>query len=116
MFISRIYLFIICLLGSGLLEEGNEGEDIDISFRAFTVDLVKVADVKDFVKNQFVFLYISFLGLVIINMYIWDKLSKDGNLIVWVNSTRVMELGFDPDIIMWETVFNAFLEIKCRRI
>jgi len=27
-----------------------------------------------------------------------------------------MELSFNPDIITWETVFNTFLEIKCKRI
>ena len=73
---------IIRLLGSGLLEEGNKGEDIDINLRTFTVDLVKVVNVKDLIKNQLILLYISFLRPVIIDIYIWDKLSKDGNPIV----------------------------------
>ena len=107
---------IICLLGSSLLKEGNEGEDIDINLGAFTVNLVKVADIEDLIKNQFVFLYISFLRPIIVDMHIWDKLSKDRNPIVWANGTCVMELGFDPNIIMWETVFNAFPEIKYKRI
>jgi len=75
-------LSIIRLLGSGLLEEGNKGEDIDINLRTFTVDLVKVVNVKDLIKNQLILLYISFLRPVIIDIYIWDKLSKDGNPIV----------------------------------
>jgi len=51
LFIGKIYLSIIRLLGSSLLKEGNEGEDINTSLGTFTVDLVKVADVKDLIKN-----------------------------------------------------------------
>ena len=90
---------IICLLGSSLLEEGNKGEDININLGAFTVNLVKVTNIKDLIKNQFILLYISFLGPVIVNIHIRDKLSKDGNPIVRANSTYIMELGFDPDTI-----------------
>jgi len=49
-------------------------------------------------------------------MHIWDKLNKDGNPIIQANGIYVIKLGFDPDIMMWETVFNAFPEIKCKRI
>jgi len=109
-------LSIIRLLGSGLLEEGNKGEDININLRAFTVNLVKVANVKNFIKNQLILLYISFLRPVIVNIHIRDKLSKDRNPIIQANSIYVIKLGFNPNIIIWETVFNTFLEIKCKRI
>ena len=99
MFIGRIYSSIIRLLGSSLPEEGNKGEDIDTSLRAFTVDPAKVANIEDLIKNQLVLLYMSFLGPVIVNIHIQNKLGKDGNPIVQANNTHIIELGFDPDTI-----------------